>query len=127
MPVLTPVPARFRFMHPKHGWLVVEEHIPTEWGSLSTFFRCSQEGGEDISIHENVVRAAAAGEDLVGEAPVERKAKGKSSKLDRAAKHVAELLKDESLSNTKRISMLADKLRLSKSAATTYFYKVRNA
>lgn len=116
----------FEFLHPRRGKVHVIEHIPTEYGTFSTFVRCS-DGTDEFIEHENVVLAAVEGKALDEFFPVQKervKAQGKT-KLDKAAKYVEELLKDESLSNTKRISMLAEKLRLTKSAATTYFYKVR--
>ena len=116
----------FEMYHPKYGKLTVAEHIPTEWGTLSTFFRCTRVGDTDVTLHENIIRDAING--IMPEAEKKKAAKKGGTVADKVKAFIAEAKEvDADLSNTKLIKLIAAEFGLSKATATSYFYKVREA
>ena len=121
-----------QFVHPQHGPLTICAR-PTFHGTNqpSSIYLAQDGDGNDVTLHENLVNAVMGGEDLAGfvfmaKPKAVRTPKTGNTKLDKAAKVIAEL-SGLDVSNTAIIKAIADKCRVSKGTAGTYFYKLRAA
>jgi hypothetical protein len=89
----------------------------------STFYEATLPDGEVVVVHENLVHAVADGT-YVPE-PVKVKGPRKvSTKKQRAEKHVKDMTRQR-MGRGAIIKALAQKLRVSRSTAQTYYYAVK--
>ena len=106
--------------HPK-GDAVVTKRVMTEWSGgkkPSTFYEATIDG-EIIFVHENIVHGVAQYEKPKPKGP--RKV---STKKERAEKHVRDGRRKR-MSRGEIIKLIAQKLRVSKTTAQSYYYQVK--
>ena len=108
------------------GEVTVTKRVMTEWSDFktpSTFYEATKADGSMAMVHENIVHAVVAG--TYQPDPVKVKGPRKvSTKKERATKHVT-AFKRLRMSRGEIIKALAQKLRVSKSTAQTYYYMVK--
>lgn len=103
------------------GDATVIKRFMTEWSDgkkPSTFYEV-EVNGEKFAVHENIVHGLYD--------PVMPKAKGErkvSTKKERAVKHVRDMQRKR-MSRGEIIKALAQKLRVSRSTAQSYYYSVK--
>ena len=118
-----------QFVHPQHGPLTIMSRPMFHGTNQPSSIYVAQDGdGNDVNLHENLVAAVVGGEDLAGfifmAKPRVKRVKTGNTKLDKAAKVISELTGTD-VSNTAIIKAIADKCKVSKGTAGSYFYKLR--
>ena len=109
---------------PTHnGDATVKRRLLTAWDSPSSVYEAELADGTVINIHENVVKAVMAGT-YVLEAKKVRGPRKVSTKKERALKHV-EACKKARMSRGETIKVIAQKLRVSRATAQSYYYSVK--
>lgn len=109
----------------RSGPVEIFRQVPTNYGAMSSFYEGTNEKGERVFVHENIVDSVKAGTYV----PEEERVKGPrkvSTKKERAIKHVKECQRKR-MTRGETIKLLQQKLRVSRGTAQTYFYAVRNA
>lgn len=108
------------------GEATIVKRIMTEGSggkSASSFYEAKLANDEMIAVHENLVHAVRDGT-YVPE-PVKVKGPRKvSTKKQRAEKHVKDMMRQR-MSRGAIIKAIAQKLRISRSTAQTYYYAVK--
>lgn len=90
----------------------------------SSFYEAKVEGqDEPIIVHQNIVEGILDGT-YVPEAPKVKGERKRSTKKQRAAKHVLDC-KRKRMSRGETIKYVAQKLRCSRATAQTYYYQVK--
>jgi hypothetical protein len=120
-----------QFVHPQHGPLTIMSRPNFhDTDQPSSVYVAETPEGTQHYLNENLVDAVVNGKDTEGfifmAKPRVKRVKTGNTKLDKAAKVISELTGTD-VSNTAIIKAIADKCRVSKGTAGTYFYKLRAA
>ena len=108
------------------GEATITKQLMTEWSGFknpSTFYEAKLPSGEVISVHENTVNAVLNGT-YTPDAPKVKGPRKVSTKKERATKHVV-AFKRLRMGRGEIIKALAQKLRVSRATAQTYYYMVK--
>lgn len=115
----TPTVVRYQNKDITIGARIMCEYAPDY---PSSWYEGHDDEGTMIPIHVGLVEAAEAGAPLADPfAPRERKERKVSTKKERAIKWVAQLVKEKK-TRGEIIKVLAQKLKVSKGTASTYYY-----